>query len=192
MIATLLVAAVVLVAWPISARAAASKVEVSWAGSPRCTGTQVRDEEVADPPEPGGPIAPVIVARPAMSCVVEIEVANRGFADVVVKQVVLPFAGSGSQTVFEARASGAARPHDDAADDVDATYDLGLRVRRGETRTVRVVLAFRKSGCQAAGRFWAAGWPRVRMSALRRGFDRAADDGLFVRIPRDFRGDCFD
>ena len=192
LLAALVVVAAGLAGWLLAAHATAGKVEVSWAGPPRCSGTDVHYEHAEDPPEPDGSLVPVITARAGMSCVVTLRVANRGFANVTVDQAVLPFAGSGGQTLFEATPVGRVRPHDDRVDDIDAAYDLGVKVPRGQTRTVRVALGFRPEGCEAAGRGGAPRWPTLRMAALGRDFTRSASEELYLRNRRDHRGDCFD
>lgn len=163
----LLAAGATIAGWLAWSSRTAEKVVVSWsAASPDCEGTTVQRS---------GSDQPLINAREAMRCVVEVSVANRGTRTVHLVRAVAPFVGPDTGTVVIAENASAAVQ---SGLDIDAVFPLRADLGGGEAMTFKVVLVFNPGGCNEGGTMRLPGWPAVTVQALGRDHDVPSDQTL--------------
>jgi hypothetical protein len=170
-----LVLLVWLVVWPRWAGERLDKVVVTWAGPPKCTGTEVQARGGPDP-------VPVIVAQPSMHCVVTVRITNRGKHEVTVTRLIAPLLGPDTGATVIGAALDGVEPRAEPTFAIDAIYDLDLRLPGGATHTMQVAFVFNnKHGCGPAYTFDLYNWPVVEVSALGKSAKRAPSETLHFR-----------
>lgn len=138
-----------------------SKVKIT-AGSPVCTGTEVRDRP------------PAMELRPEMKCVVPVTLRNAGRLAVNLGQIVLPFMGPGGGPAVQVKTWEGGEPE---GVDIDAVFDLDRRLEPGDSWETEVSYEFRPQGCTSRGTF-SANLMEVQCSAWGRSV-RVAGAGVY-------------
>lgn len=122
---------------------------------------------------------PVINAKEAMRCVIEVRVANRGRRTVHLDRALAPLVGPGTGTVVTAQNASAVAQ---SGRDIDAVFALGADLGGGESLTFEVVLVFNPDGCNGGGTMRVPGWPTVVVDDLGRRHEVPSDqDFAFQR-----------
>ena len=155
-----LFAALVGGAWPLWSGRSADEVTVAWTPeSPKCTGTQVRQQAAG----------PVFDAVAGMRCVIKVRVHNGGSLPVHLETATATFVGAQTGTVVSASNADAS-----LLGGRDATYRLGRTLDPGRSDTFDIVTVFPPAGCNDSGRFWVHNWPTVELTSLGLTHKRAA------------------
>jgi hypothetical protein len=163
-----------LVGWPKLASDRLDKVDVTWAGPPKCTGTDVEWHNRQDP-------TPVVVASPSMHCVVTVRIINRGEHEVTVNRLIAPFLGPETGTSFTGAPLDGVEPRPEPTFGIDAIYDLDMQLAGGALKTMEVAFVFNEGSCAHTSNFSATNWPVVEVSALGKSEERASSEALHIR-----------